>query len=245
MVETKRRRKVAAPTIRARWFVAGDVHVHGCKHYNRSKPEIRISGDVERSTWQTKATTDSLSESRLIQAARRAIHARISDACARTTLGWFAKDEDQDKLAEAIEECTVLCNEYNLQAKHTRVWHDFTPLEITDDGGLLARNVWDDVRAMLADLAEAMSGGDLRMVRDRLKELADAQGVLPVGRETALGGVIDNAKQFCKEIRRHAERLDTEAAQEIIRRAVAPVEVQRLLYAEALGDEEKDGEFCE
>jgi len=222
------------PEIKPGWFLAGDLHVDGCMHYNQTERSQQEFGDKGEANWKGHARCDSVAENKKVYTWRARATAALNDVCTKTRLGWFCPYEKDRMLAFAIKELNRIIAEYNADAKYTRLWHDIVPMEIGASGALAARIIWTEAKEQLVDLQNALKKADLDQIRKVATNIQRFHDILPGRHESDLYGIVTSVRNVARTLKRDAEKLDHDAKVEILREVYAPVEIKRMQFAEAL-----------
>jgi vacuolar-type H+-ATPase subunit H len=217
-------------TLRPGLLVSLKTSVRGNISYDRRDIDIvRVTEDgMQIAKWETERTICDPQEYKTACETRSKARSVIRTACIDSAFGLLCPEKSENDLDAAIAEGRRLADEFNANAKLTRVKMYVIVGRIVPDDVEAVRAINSEVRDLLTRMADGIKNLNPPAVRDAGNRARNIGRMLSPEAQARVQAVIDVARSTAKEIVKAGEQ----AAQEIDLRAIARITEARTAFLE-------------
>jgi hypothetical protein len=215
-------------TLRPGLLVGLKTSITGNVKYNKQVIEsdhITETGS-RKAKWETERTVIDPVEHEAATKVRSKARSIVNSVCANTAFGLLCPDIAAEDLKLALVEARKLCDDFNRTAKLTRVYFNAITGRIAPDDLQAVRAINEEVRQLLAEMADGIQKLDVVAVRaaaDRAKQIG---AMLTLDAQARIQIAIDAARASATKIKAAGEQ----AAIEIDRRTLATLAEARTAF---------------
>lgn len=224
---------IQTSTLRPGLLVSLKTSVVGNVSYARKdiEREHKIEGGALKAKWETERTVTDPVEHEAAQTVRNKISNMIRGCCAASAFGLLCPESDAAELATAIRESYQLADEFNTQAKLTRIRVYAMAGKIAADDVEATKAIAREMRELMDDMANGIANLDVEAVREAATQADKVATMLSPEMQARVGIAIDTARKTATKINKAGER----AAQEIDKRAIRKITEQRTAFLDLDG----------
>lgn len=215
-------------TLRPGLLVGLKTSISGNVKYNKQVLEtdhITETG-ARKAKWETERTVIDPEEHEAATKVRSKARTIISSVCAQTAFGLLCPDIAADDLRVALIEARKLCDDFNRSAKLTRVYLNAITGRIAPDDVQAVRAINEEVRQLLAEMADGVQKLDVKIVREAAGRAKQLGAMLTPAAQARIQIAIDAARATATRIVAAGEQ----AAVEIDRRTLATLSEARTAF---------------
>ena len=200
-------------TLKPGYLISVKTELRGGIQYLRE--DIRkeeLPNGAEEQEWKTIKKIEDSEEFKKATLLRAKVASMISSKCKLTPFGLICSEEDLPIVEKAAELGELMIEEFNATAKHTIIRLNFLPALITSDEETAARNIAKQMRALAADMKNAVRQGDVEAIREAAKKAAMMRDLLGEEERTRVSLAVkearDAARLITKEVIKNKEKIE-------------------------------------
>lgn len=187
-----------------------------------------------KAKWETlRVISDPAEHERACQVRSKA-RATISGVCANSAFGLLCPESNADELEAAIVEARQLVEDFNSEAKLSRVHIYVVTGRIAPDDVEAVRAINSEVRELLDDMKEGIKNLDVKAVREAAGRARSIGMMLSPDAQARITVAIEAARKTARAMVKAGEQ----AAQEIDRRTLRTISESRTAFLDL--DDEKE-----
>jgi len=193
----------ASNTLRPGLLVALNTSVKGNVFYvkNTLEAEHETEGGL-KAKWETERTITDAAEFERASQVRSKARALVTSVCTKTAFGLLCPETGAPDLDRAADEARKLCEDFNREAKLTRVHCFVLTGRVASDDVKAVQAISGEVRDLIADMKEGLEALDVEKIRKSANELKQIGNMLSpeaqVRIELAVKAVREQARKIVK-----------------------------------------------
>jgi hypothetical protein len=209
-----------ASTLRPGLLVSLKTSIRGNVSYDhRDIERDHLTEDGSQlARWETERVISDPAEYEAATKVRSKVRSIISSVCATSAFGLLCPENAFDQLDAAIIEARKLADDFNADAKLTRVRFNVMAGRIASDDVEAVRAINGEVRDLLADMAEGIRNLDVKAVRDAADQARNIGRMLNPDAQARIQEAIDAARSTARQIVKAGDQVAQEIDQLTIRR---------------------------
>ena len=217
-----------ASTLRPGLLVSVKTSIRGNVTYStRDLDPDHIESDGSRQArWETERRIADPQEHEAAIKARSKARTLIGGVCAESAFGLLCPENQADSLDGAVAEARRIAEEFNANARLTRVYVNVIAGRIAPDDVEAVRAINSEVRDLLADMAEGVKNLNVKAIRDAANRARSLGAMLSTDARARVQAAIDAARRAASNIAKSGEQ----AAIEIDRRALEAITESRTAF---------------
>ena len=215
-------------TLRPGLLVSLKTSIRGNVKWDRRdiEREYVASNGARVAKWETERTIADPEEFKRAQEVRAQAGGFVRSVCARSTFGLLCPETAADKLEAAITDARALADEFNTNAKLTRVNIYIIAGRIEPNDIEATRAINGEVRDLLADMERGLSNLDVRTVRAAAARAKSIGRMLSPDAAARIQTAVDAARASARRIVGAGEQV----AQEIDQATIKRIAEQRVAF---------------
>lgn len=187
-------------TLRPGLLVSLKTSLSGNVSYvKHDRAEDIIDGTL-KAKWETEKTVIDVAEHERATKVRSKARSLVASVCANSAFGLLCPESQGEVLNKAIADARKLCDEFNLDAKVTRIWFYAITGRVAADDVEAVRAINSEVRDLLADMAEGVEKLDVKIVRDAASKAKQLGSMLTPDAQARIQIAIDAARSSARKI---------------------------------------------
>jgi len=215
-------------TLRPGLLVSLKTSVSGNVRYNKEEIErdhLTETGE-RKALWQTERVIADPDEHEAATKARSKALSLVRNVCARSAFGLFCPEIDADNLERAIAEARRIAEEFNGNARLTRISVYVMIGRIAPDDVEAVKAINSEIRGLMQDMQDGLRNLDVKAVREAANAAKNVGAMLAPDAALRVQTAIELARASARQIVSAGE----EAAGEIDLSAIRRIEEQRTAF---------------
>lgn len=188
--------------IRPGILVALRTTVSGGVHYERV--DIEDKRNVKR--WETTRIMSDPTEHERAVKVRSKARTLIVRVCAQTNFGLLCRAEQEDELADAIEEARRLVDEFNATACYTSIRISVLKGRVAETDTEAVRAIVGEISSLIDRMREGIEKADVATIRDAANRARATASMLDDSQQSKIENAIAAARKAAREIVKRVEK---------------------------------------
>jgi len=232
-------------TLRPGLLVSLNTSIRGNVHYLKVDLEGRhvdVDGS-EIASWEMTRTISDPAEHVAAVKLRSQVRGLVLTLCSQSAFGLLCREDNADRLREAITAARALADQFNATATLTNVSVNVLVGRIAQDDVEAVRAISEEIRSLMEDMQTGLSTLDVKAVRDAANKAKSLGEMLSDDAKGRLDVAITAARKSARAIVKAGETV----AVEIDRNAIAQIDMARTSFLDLdmasvdIGTPEMDG----
>ena len=217
----------ATNTLRPGLLVALNTNVKGNVSYVKRDLEAEHETDAGlKAKWETERTIADAAEFERASQVRSKARSLITAVCTKTAFGLLCPESGAPDLDRATDEARKLCEDFNRNAKLTRVHCFVLTGRVASDDVKAVQAISGEVRDLIADMKDGLEALDVEKVRKAANEAKQIGNMLSPEAQARIQIAIDAVRAQARKIVAAGET----AAIVINQRAIATLNEARTAF---------------
>lgn len=178
------------------------------------------------SRWETEKRIENPEEHEMATKTRSQARALITGVCAASSFGLLCPENRATDLEQALESAKALIEQFNAQAKNSRINIYMVTGRIAPDDVEAIRAISSEVRDLMRDMEQGIAKLDVEAVRAAANKARGVASMLSPAMQTRVKDAIDSARKVAREIVKAGEQ----AAVEIDKNALEKIKDARTAF---------------
>ena len=219
---------IKTSTLRPGLLVSLKSSVTGNVSYQRRDIESahRTADGKAQAKWETERTITDPVEHEAASRARTKARVTITRVCATSAFGLLCPETAEEELEKAIAEARKIVDDFNAEAKLSRIGIYVITGRIAADDVEAVRAINSEVRDLLQDMESGLTNLDVKAVREAASKARSIGSMLSPDAAARIQIAIDAARNSAKQIVKAGEQV----AGEIDKRTIATIAEQRTAF---------------
>lgn len=221
-------------TLRPGLLVSLNTSIRGNVSYAKETIEAarKTEDGAQVAKWQTERTIVDPVEHEAAGKARNKARSIITGVCAHSAFGYLCPEANADVLVKAIADARKVADDFNKNAKLTRVHVNIITGRIAPDDVEAVKAINSELRDLLADMAQGVQNCDVTVIRNAAARAKSVSDMLAPDAAARARIAIDAARDAAKRLVKAGEA----AVQEIDVRAVRAITEARTSFLDLADD---------
>jgi len=213
--------KEQTTTLRPGLLVVMKTSITGNVKYDRVDIDEGRDGNVETTEWQTKRTINDVSEWKRARKAVTVATSPIKKVCRQTAFGLMCPVAERSRLQKAIEESTLVVEDFNCKAKLTQICVNVLRGEVAADDVEAIKAINGQVRSLMSTMEAGLKNLDVKAVRAAASKARDLGQMLTPEAQTRVAKAIELARKSASSIAKAGENVTVEIDRQTIKKIAA------------------------
>lgn len=207
--------------------------IEGGVHYKRV--DLAVEGDEKSeggdlSKWETTRLIEDAQEHTLGVQVRGLAGSLVRKVCSLTSFGLICVESKEAELDAAILEARKRTDEFNSQAKHSRVSLYILKGRIAATDEEAAMAIASEIKVLLGEMESGIRSLDVKAVREAATRAKQTGQILNDDRAQIVSSAVKAARKAAREIVKRVEKGGESAAAVLATIAMQPIEAARFAF---------------
>lgn len=196
----------------------------------------KLADGAEVSEWKTKRIIEDKEEYDKATKVRAASRSLITKVCSSTSFGLLCPNDQEGALDEAIKAARKLCDNFNDQAKHSRIGMWVIKGRVASDDAEAARAITQEIGELTEKMNAGIAAFDPKAIREAADRARELSTMLSDEKKAKIDGAIEQARKAARTIVKRIEKEGEDRSVVMLDIQRGQIESARVAFLDMSGD---------